>query len=137
MESNTMLPKFVWRAVYSDNTILEQVNGEVKNKYEDIDRTKLRVFELYDRETKDIKVRLLFKNGQRLIWRRREFLKPTSQGVKITGRLHIIGKQETKNGKNYQGFLWLFEPEGYMEIGERFIKGHPFFDDIELLDIEK
>jgi len=40
---------------------------------------------------------------------------------------HIIGKQETINGKNYQGIIGLFESDGRVEVAGKFEEGHPFF----------
>jgi hypothetical protein len=122
------MSKFLPRVYYTDGSTFELLG----NSYADIDRNKLQYFELYDKDTGESKVKIKFDSNQRLIWRKRVFQTVGQDGKEI----HIVGKQETIDGKNYQGFLWLFE-DGTIEVGEKFKEGHPFFDNIILLDEEK
>jgi len=106
---------FKWKAIYEDGTHLDQ--GE----YKDINKDKLIAFEIWSGDVKLLSLR--FKKGQRLIWRRRIEMSP--MGIKEV--CHIIGKQETIDGKNYQGIIGLFESDGRMEVTGRFEEGHPWF----------
>ena len=114
--------KYHWVAKYNDGTSLAQVEASgKKNTYSDIKREKLWAFEMWDGNTRLLFMR--FQHGQRLIWRRRI---ETSPGGTIEV-CHIIGKQETVNGKNYQGIIGLFESDGRIEVTGKFEEGHPWF----------
>ena len=106
---------FKWKAIYDDGTSLEQGN------YEDINKEKLIAFEIWNGDIRLISLR--FQKGQRLIWRRR--VEMSQGGQKEV--CHIIGKQETINGKNYQGIVGLFESDGRIEVTGKFEEGHPWF----------
>jgi hypothetical protein len=124
VECNTMLKEeYYWIARYSDGTSLPQVgpSGE-KHAYKDIDRGKLSAFEMWKGKNRVLLIR--FKKGQRLIWRRRVEFSPGSGAIEVC---HIVGKQETVDGKNYQGIVGLFESDGRIEIADRFEEGHPWF----------
>ena len=114
--------KYHWVARYDDGTFLEQVSpsGETK-AYADINRDKLAAFEMWKGSDRALLIR--FKKGQRLIWRRRVEISPGG----ITEVCHIIGKQETIAGKNYQGIIGLFESDGRVEAAGKFEEGHPWF----------
>jgi hypothetical protein len=115
-----------WKAVYTDGTHLDQIeeSGD-KNEYKDIDRDKLQAFELWDEDKRVISLR--FSKGQRLIWRRRTIMSPGG----IVQQFHIIGKQQTVNGKNYQGIIAVFE-DGRVEVAGKFEEGHPFFQPVKI-----
>ncbi len=116
-----------WKAVYTDGTHLDQIEPSgKKNAYNDIEREKLHSFELWDDDDRIVSLR--FFKGQRLIWRRRVLMRA---GEKIE-TIHIIGKQETVNGKNYQGILAVFESDGRVEVAGRFDEKHPFFKPVEI-----
>lgn len=120
-----------WKAVYTDGTYLDQIEPSgKKNVYADIQRDKLHSFELWDKNKRVISLR--FFENQRLIWRRRVLM---SAG-KATETIHIIGKQQTVNGKNYQGILAVFESDGRVEVAERFDEKHPFFKPVEIHEHE-
>ncbi len=98
----------LWRAVYSDGTVLDQYNGEGKpNGYENIEREKLSQFQLL----KEGKVffSLILEPGQRLIFRRRVF-----QNLKETHHIFLIGWQ--KDGQ--QAISYLFEDGSVIMAGK-------------------
>jgi len=114
--------RYYWIARYNDGTSLNQIDPSgTKHAYADIDRNKLSAFEMWKGDQRLLFIR--FKQGQRLIWRRRV---ETSPGGLVEA-CHIIGKQENINGKNYQGIVGLFESDGRIEITDKFDKNHPWF----------
>lgn len=114
--------KYHWKARYSDGTFLSQINPSgTRNSYQDINRDKLVAFEMWRDTTRVLLIR--FAPGQRLIWRRRVEMSPAG----VAEVCHLIGKQETVNGKNYQGIVGLFESDGRIEVADRFEEGHPWF----------
>jgi hypothetical protein len=116
---------FYWRATYDNGETIE------KGKYEDIDRERLRFFELLD-EDGNVRVKVKLEKGQRLIWRKRVELTP-GEGEKV---VHLVGKQETVEEKNVQGLCLLYE-DGTMEFFEKFNKEHPWLRPVVLLPEEK
>ncbi len=119
-----------WKAVYTDGTYLDQIEPSGnKNAYKDIQRDKLKYFELWDKDRRIISLR--FSKGQRLIWRRRTILR-TGQEKQV---IHLIGKQETVNGKNYQGIIAVFE-DGRVEVAGKFEEDHPFFKPVVIHEDE-
>ncbi len=121
---------FYWKATYDNGETIQQEPNKVG--YNDIDRDRLRVFELFDIETGQTKLKIKFEKGQRLIWRRREAM-TTSGKMTI---VHLVGKQETVKGKNIQGLALLYE-DGAVEFFEKFNREHPWLRPIELLPEEK
>lgn len=114
--------KYHWIARYEDGTSLDQIDPSGKlNAYQDINRSKLVAFEMWAGSTRLFFLR--FKKGQRLIWRRRVEMSPAG----IVEVCHVIGKQETIAGKNFQGIVGLFESDGRIEIAGRLEEGHPWF----------
>ncbi len=114
--------RYTWKALYNDGTSLGQINEDgSKNAYSDIDRTKLSGFELWDGNVRVLYLSLT--KGQRLIWRRRSEM---VQGGVVGEVCHIVGKQETIDGKNIQGIIAIFESDGHIEIAERFNDKHPW-----------
>ena len=116
-----------WIVTYFDGTHLNQIDSSgAKHTYKDINRDQLATFEMWNGDTRVLLVR--FKKGQRLIWRRRVETSPSG----ISEICHIIGKQETINGKNYQGIIGLFESDGRIEMTGKFEEGHPWFFPVKL-----
>lgn len=119
--------RFHWKAKYTSGASLSQIDPSGKlNAYQDIDRENLVAFEMWEGSSRLFFLR--FKKGQRLIWRRRVEMSP--QG--IVEVCHLIGKQETIGGKNYQGIIGLFESDGRIEICGRLEEGHPWFFPIKV-----
>lgn len=119
--------RFHWVVRYEDGTTLSQFDSSGKqNAYKDIDRTKLAAFEMWEGNVRLFFLR--FKKGQRLIWRRRVEMAPSG----VVEVCHLIGKQETINGRNYQGIIGLFESDGRIEIAGRLEEGHPWFFPVQV-----
>lgn len=121
-----------WAAHYSDGTELREFEENKANSYNSIDRSKLVAFSLYKNEYKDKLITIHLEKGQRLIWRKREFIRP-GRGVFV---VHIAGWQQTVRGINTQSIAYVF-PDGRIELGGKWKEGHPLFGDVVLLDQEK
>lgn len=86
-----------WRAVYRDNKALPQYNADgTENAYKDIDRYRLRRFDLLDGDEK-IVYSVYIHTGQRLIFRRRNLITIGRVGLGEKGRkvVYIVGWQMT------------------------------------------
>ena len=114
--------RYHWVARYEDGTALNQIDPSgTRNGYADIDRDRLSAFEMWEGSTRVLFIR--FAKGQRLIWRRRVEMTPGG----VVEVCHLVGKQETVRGKNYQGIVGLFESDGRIEVAGKFEEGHPWF----------
>ncbi len=114
--------RYHWVAKYEDGSSLSQIEPDgTLNAYKNIDRNKLAAFEMWEGGNRLFFLR--FKKGQRLIWRRRVEMSPSG----IVEVCHIVGKQETIDGKNYQGIIGLFESDGRIELTGKLEEGHPWF----------
>lgn len=111
---------FTWEVEYKDGTLFSQIghNGG-KNAYEDIDRDRLAVFRLLDRDIGNTILMMKFEPGQKLIWRRRTDL------INDTV-VHLVGKKQTIDGKRYDGIVAVF-PNGNIEATGRWDENHPWF----------
>jgi hypothetical protein len=79
-----------WRAIYKDGTFLSQYNGKEEHKYADIDRSKLKYFDLLETGNKNPLIRYYFDSpDKKLIYRKRNFLKSTGERSEI----YLIGWQ--------------------------------------------
>jgi hypothetical protein len=114
--------RFRWRAVYANGEVLPQVNEDgSKNSYYDIDHSRLVFFEMWEGGHKVLSLRV--GKNDRLIWRRRIERTPTE----IKEVCHLIGKQQTVSGKNFQGLIALFESDGTVEVADKFDENNPWF----------
>lgn len=118
-----MRSSIYWKAVYKDGTNLCQFGENEENKYPDIDRSKLAVFEIRKAgaEGQD---RLLFKlflePGRRLIYRRRvlqryKFGKSQTPEPKGTEVIYLVGWQANIGGRSVQDIAYVFE-DGHVEL---------------------
>ena len=84
-----------WKAIYDDG-FLAQYNGEETNQYADIERDKLKYFEIYNGD--NLVVRYHFDTpDKRLIFRRRTF---NTNGVLTV--YHLVGWQRKIGDTNVQ-----------------------------------
>lgn len=82
----------VWRAVYKDGKYLPQHNDDGStNRYSDIDRYRLERFDLLNEDNKPV-YSVYIREGQRLIFRKRHFIKVGS-GEK--SHVYLVGWQQT------------------------------------------
>lgn len=121
-----------WVAIYSDGTSLKEFDGDISNGYNKIDRTKLVAFALYKNDYQDKLLTIHFQDDQRLIWRKREYVKPGGGRFVV----HIAGWQQTVRGENIQSVAYIF-PDGRIELGGKWQEGHALFDPVELMAFEK
>lgn len=124
--------KFRFRAHYNDgSTLTEDPTKEFAN-YSNINRHKLVMFELFNIENNQPVLKIKIDPGQRLIWRRRKAIEPGGDEKTV----HIVGKQQTINGKNYQGIALLYD-DGTSEFFDKFNPKHPWLHPVILTDQEK
>ena len=102
--------KLTWVALYSDNTIFPQYSDGKERSSEQVDRSKLVAFTLYDLGGNKY-VEQRFKSGQLFMYRCRTILKT---GHNIIERIHIIVCQE--NDKRHVVFV--FESDLHIEIAD-------------------
>lgn len=121
-----------WIAHYNDGTELKQYEGDAKRAYEDIDRARLASFSVYRDNYARKLLTLHLEQGQRLIYRKRVFVKPGQGELEI----YIIGQQQTIAGQNIQSIAYIF-PDDRIEIAGAWKEGHALFGKPQLLDIEK
>jgi len=116
-----------WKAIYNDGGYLSQYNEDnSENSYKDIDRTKLSRFELYDLDK--LVFCLHIKEGQRLIFRRRNFIEVSEKGEK-RWQVILVGYQyNDATGKNHKVLNYIHE-NGLIELDDH-------RDDIQLLEFE-
>lgn len=125
---------FKWRAVYEDDTTLEQFNDDsTENKFLDIDRSRLVQFVLHENGVP--KVVLHLDKDKRLIYRRRTAVSGmTNQAYEI---IHIVGYQETVSGSNVQALHFVFSSDGRVETVDKFREGTQWFYPVNLLPVER
>lgn len=97
-----------WTANYRDGSTLTQYNGDrTTNRYEDIDRWQLVRFDLLKDGVPIASVYL--RRGQRLIYRRRTFLKLSGEKNVV----YLVGWQQTldtkKGLKNITALMYVHE----------------------------
>lgn len=111
-----------WVAYYSDGSSLPQYNADgSENKYQDIDRSRLESFALWQDSTKVFHLHI--EPGQRLIYRRRVEM---PQGTSV----YLVGWQQTVGTENIQSIAYVF-PNGSVELAGRWREGHPWFYSIK------
>lgn len=121
-----------WRAVYDDDTVLNQFEGEgenrKENKYKDINRERLVRFDMVNPATGKAHYALYLREGQQLIFRRRT-LKKINQPDTV---IFLVGYQQTvmaNTGPLNQVVINYIHPDGSIALdGAR--------NNLELLDFE-
>lgn len=119
-----------WLAHYQDGSELPQYNGEVENKYTDIDRGKLAAFSLH-RDGQIILTIHFDRPDQRLIYRRRVFVLPTGPRA-----FYLVGWQLTLAGENIQSISVLDEDTGKVDVIGKWSENHYLFDAVQLMPQE-
>lgn len=116
--------KYTWTAFYSDGTTLEQYNGEYKNDYKTIDRTKLAAFGI-NFEGRLI-YRVFLEPEQKLIYRRRPAGNEGEHGELVVQKeLILVGTQQNVNGKNVQNIAYIDVESGLVQVAGKWIGGEP------------
>lgn len=122
-----------WQAVYSDATFLNQYNENgSENKYTDIDRVKLTEFRLFNSDTGDLRFSVMLEDGQRLVYRKRVFMKSDDQQILV----YLVGWQMTVNGTNVQSIAYIPENGSSVVMGGKFKEGHALYGPIVYWDCE-
>lgn len=120
-----------WVAHYSDGARLTQYDGAVERQYGDIDRARLVAFSLERDGAPVLTVHLT--PGQRLIYRRRVFLRPGADGPVV---FHLVGWQRTVLGVNVQSIQVYSEATGEIHSIGAWREDHPVFRSVELVPEE-
>lgn len=110
-------PMLIWKANYVKEPPLSQFNADgTENRYQDIDRQQLVRFELYDDKKMVYVIHL--KGGQRLIFRRRNFISyPPGQEVK-RWIVYLVGYQfNDDTGRNHKVINYVHE-NGLVELDD-------------------
>ena len=118
-----MAEDITWLAHYDDGATLAQADG---NTYQDIDRTRLAIFDLWRADKLLVRVDLTddAQDGvgpRRLIWRTRHFLNSAGGQVKV----HLCGWQRRVAGRNIQAICYVTE-DGVVLLGGQFGGNLPF-----------
>lgn len=121
-----------WRAVYDDDTILNQFEVKdgkrIENKYKDINRERLVRFDMINPKTGKAYLALFIREGQQLIFRRRTLKKIAHPDTVI----FLVGYQQTfmtGAGPKNQVVINYIHPDGSIALdGAR--------SNLELLDFE-
>lgn len=114
--------KFHWVAYNYDGGSTSQVtpNG-TKYAYEDLPLDNIKTFELWDWRLNQCVLRVNFKQGDRLIWRRRFEM---SVGGEVMETCHVVGKI-AKTGE--KGILGIFESDNSIEVVSDFLPNSAWF----------
>jgi hypothetical protein len=124
-----------WIAVYADGSILRQHEPDgTENRYEDIDRKRVSEFHLRLKGKDFTVIAYALDPGQRLIYRKRHSMSGITGEKNWT--IHMVGWQQTVNGKNVQCISWVF-PDGSIINTGRFRENHPVLYGVELLPFEE
>lgn len=90
-----------WKAYYKDGSDLSQYNADgSENKYKNIDRESLSHFVLF--EGKDVRFACYLHKDQRLIFRRRTYLRGDEKAV-----IYLVGWQMTVGGRNIKSIAYI------------------------------
>jgi hypothetical protein len=121
-----------WIAVYTDGTQLQQHDGKVENRYADIDRRRLAAFSLVE-GSRVVCVVHFDHPAQRLIYRRRVFVKPGG-GEDV---YYLAGWQRLVGGQNVQSIAVVHGDGERVDVIGKWRENHWLFDAVELREEEE
>lgn len=127
--------KVSWFAEYADGTRFPAIGPDgAERSYDNLpDRDAIRVFCLFDLESKAPVFTLHLDEGQRLIYRRRVF-KNVGGGENV---FYLVGWRRNIGGESVQSIAYVHEATGYVQLAGKFREKHPLFDSPVLRDFEK
>jgi len=109
--------KYVWRAVYTDGTILNQFDESGKERaFKEIDQSRLLKFSWVPVDGQGREVSVTLRPGQRLIAFRRVKWRPFATDSKPE-IYYAVGWQATVNGRNVKSISWIL-PDDSVVIAE-------------------
>lgn len=124
-----------WKAIYTDGTFLPQFNEDGSdNKYPDINRAKLKEFQLIRNGKVAVVVHLDKK--KKLICRMRVGQVGFGPRAGQKERVWLVGWQEKRGHVNVQMVCFVFE-DGHIEVVDRFHENHPWFYPVKFIPKEK
>lgn len=111
-----------WRAIYDkddpkDGVIVSQIKKDgSKTKYADLDRSRLKRFDLLHEDGK-VAACVMLHEGQRLIYRRRGLIHIAQATGQEVNRevIYMLGYQFTHEGKNFVVINYIYE-DGHVEL---------------------
>lgn len=114
--------KFRWVVYTHDGGSVAQVaaSGQ-KNSYEDLPLDNIKSFELWDWARNERVLLVVFKLGEKLVWRRRNQAEP---GGSLVETCHIVGKISRDGTK---GVIGVFESDGHIEAASEFLPNSEWF----------
>jgi len=122
--------EFFWRAIYYDHVAIDQydASGErIVRGYEDIDRERLMAFDIREKGTERLILRIYLGGDKRLIWRERNYIQTNRAGETVKReRIHLVGWQRTVGGRNVQAIAFVY-PDGHIRIIDRWHEHHEIF----------
>lgn len=130
MDEVSTIPRYAWKATYDDRTVVMWNAPGIS--YNDINRLKLRLFEIVSKESGETALKVELQPGDRLIWRNMTAIS-AGKGAEI---VQLVGKQRTVNGKNVQWIALFFEKDKRVEFFDRFDEKHTFLQGVQLLPFE-
>lgn len=125
-----------WRAIYRDGEMLAQYEGERENRYVDIDRSKLASFALL----KDGLIKFMVHMDhpdQRLIYRRRVFMKQSADQSDGKRVFHLIGwRRKISDTETIQAIAVMGE-DGSVDLISKWREDHVLFETPVILPCEE
>lgn len=122
--------KYRWVAYTRDGGSVSQVaQSGTKNAYENLPHDNIKSFELWDWRTGVRVLLVTFKQGEKLVWRRRTAITPGG----ISEVCHVIGKL----GDTYKGIIGIYESDGRIETVDEFLPNSEWFYPPQLKQKEK
>ena len=110
--------QYFFQVQYNDGEFFPTTKEEAKKMaqlYEDIDQSRLRNFDIYDKDTDKLVLRVYFDDPEKRLIHVRRHILPLGQEKQI---IWLAGWQKKVSGKNIQSINLLF-PDGHIEsIGE-------------------
>jgi hypothetical protein len=109
-----------WQSIYNDGTIINE--GEVKSS-EEIDRTKLKEFRLFDGDK--LVFVAFFNTNRKLIFRKRRFCDGAGE---LQSTVYLVGWHENIKGVSVKSICYVYE-DGHIEFDDS-------RNDLELMPVE-
>lgn len=124
-----------WFAEYEGGKRFPAIGPDGKERsYDHLEnRDAIRVFCLFEVESKNPVFTLHLDPGQKLIYRRRVF-KPVGGKDQV---FFLVGWRRTINGESIQSIAYVHEETGYVQMAGKFRENHSLFDSPVLREFEK
>ena len=111
--------RLTWVAIYNTGEVIIQRDDTGVKSSEVIDRSKLYIFHLVDKDNKPL-YSLRLKEGQRFFYRSRTAMRA---GVGVLDRIHIVGWRDAAEGKCV---CFISESDMHVEVGDFIYQNDPY-----------